>query len=904
MTREPRWRRYLRFWRRDAVADVEDELRFHFEERIGQFEEAGLARDEAVRAARERFGDVDAVRSELVSIDRRIGRRYDVWSWLDALRQDARQVVRSLRRQPGLVATVVVTLALAVGANAAVFSVTDALLFRPPAGVVRPASLYRLYSVHPHVAAAWRSGNPMFDYPAYRAIHDALRGVAPVAVDLIRDSAEVVHGSRTDLTGISYATSELIPMLGVRLERGRTFDEHDDDVNTPSNVAVVSHRFAERALGGVDGAVGQRIRVLDVQYQVVGVLAEGFDGDHLSETSVWMPLSTRPRFDRGDPTPWYERRDYFLGLMLRVPPGADARAVAARASVAYERALQVEAPRSDFARDARIILGSILPNRGPETPGKDVLIATRFAGVALLLLVIACANIANLLLARGISRRREIGVRVALGISRSRLAMQILLEAIVLATGAGTVALVVSYWTATVLRTELLPRVRWTYAPVDARVLVFTLAVTFFAATIAGAAPAIVATRFGVDDALKTGARDTGARRGLLRASLLAVQSALCVVLLIGAMLFWRSLSKVRNIDIGFDTERLVVASAFYPDRLRHPEAKNLLPEVARRMREMPGVDGAVATVGGPQSSIFGARVYLATADSAHPLEHGLNFTGVDVDYFRVTGTRILEGRGFTPADRRGAPPVIIVSKGIAESVWPHQRAIGQCLKAYRPSQPCYTVVGIAEDVHEFQRVDPEPETQYYYPLDQFPDTNVAPNTILVRVGAASPAFVAEVLGRELRRTVPSAEVRSQSLQQSFEPELRPWKLGARLFAMLSGLALLVAIIGIYGVVAFEVRQRTREIGVRIALGAQRFDVVGLLVKQGALVVTIGIVAGVATAYYAARFVASLLYGVSGTDPISIGASAVLLLVVAVIASAIPALRANRIDPVIVLRDE
>ena len=832
-------------------------------------------------------------------------RRHDARLRLDALRLDARHAVRSLLRQPGLVATIVVTLALAVGANAAVFSVTDALLFRPPPGVVQPQSLYRLYSVHPEMPTAYASGDPLFDYPEYRAIRDALRGVAQVAVDAPMDSADVTFDGQAAVTGIAYSTPDLIPMLDVRLERGRTFDEHDDDVNAPANVAVASHRFAVRAFGTVDDALGRRVLVRKVEYEIIGVLAAGFDGVLPSETSLWLPLSTRPRFDSGDPTPWYERRDNFLPLVLRVPPGVDAHAVAARVSVVYAREAQSEAPSSAFARNAHIVFGSILPDRGPRPPEKEAVIATRFAAVAALLLLIACANVANLLLARGISRRREIGVRIALGISRARLAFQIFLESLVLAIAAGFGAIVVASWTGGVLRTQLLPRVRWTYAPVDPRVLAFTFVVTLAAAVIAGAVPAAIASRFGIDDALKSGARGSGAGRSRIRASLLALQASLCVVLLIGATLFWQSLRNVQRIDMGYDTGRLTVGSIYSVDQSRRPAMKTLMPEIAERMRALPGAEGAVATYGGPESGITEVPMYRLGTDSAHRIKHvALPFIGVGPEYFAVTGTRILQGRAFTAGDRRGAEPVIIVSAGLAKRIWPNEPALGQCLKPSSPTHACYTVVGVAQDVHEFGRITPEPESQYYYSLDQLPDTNWVPNTILVRAGTASPVAIAQALGRELRRVAPDASVRSESITQSLEPELRPWKLGAQLFAMLSGLALVVAVIGVYGVIAFDVRQRTREIGVRIALGAQQVDVVRLLVRQGASIVTVGIVLGIGAAYYAGRFVAALLYGVTATDPVSIASAAALLLAVAVMASAIPAWRANHIDPAIVLRDE
>jgi putative ABC transport system permease protein len=903
---EPRWRRYLRFWRRDPAADVDDELRFHFAQRVAEFEAGGLSPSDALAAARERFGDVDDVRRDLVAIDRTVARRLDTAAWIDAARQDLRYAVRSLRRQPGLVATVVGTLALAVGANGAVFTLLDPLFLRAPSGVVDPGSVHRVYNDLPHwpgtINGTQRRVWYLFGYPDYRVLRDALRGLATVAIDYTIDSTDVAHGRDgrlTSVAGVSYATADLLPMLGVRVDRGRAFTEAEDDVDTPANVAVVSDGFARRTFGTPDAALGEQILVRDVKYQIIGVAAAGFDGLGMSETSIWLPFSTAPKFG-GDRKSWYVSGDTYIPLVARLAPGVSVRTIDARATVAYRRAWD---PKAVGGQDAAILLGPLSFARGPLDRTREEQIAARIALVAALLLLVACANTANLMLARGIARRREIAIRLALGVSRRRLAAQVLVEAMLFAFAAGAVSLVVSQWAGGALRAELLPGVRWPHTPIGLEVLAFTLGVSIVAGVLTGFVPAVIAMRYGVMAALKSGARDGREHRGRLRAALVGLQAALSLVLLVGAALFARSLENLRAVDLGFDMSRLVVGALYFVDGKPHDDAATLLPDLARRIGAMPGVDGAVASYGGPMSSWTGVRLYRESGDSAHPLPTSYNSVAVEPRYFRVTGTRILAGRSLAESDRKGAAPVIVVSQSMAQAVWPGQSAIGQCLRPVAPARPCYTVVGVAEDIRERRTIDSHRDGEYYVPLGQFPLPRAA-NTLIARAGTMRPEVLAATMRRALRTTFPTAEVHANSMTQVLAPELAPWIVGARLIGALAGLALIVATLGVYGSIAFEVRQRTREIAVRIALGATPTNIVALLVRRGTLIVGAGVAVGGLAAIAGGKLVATMLYGVKPTDPASLIASAAVLLAAAAAASLVPALRARSVDPALVLRDE
>jgi putative ABC transport system permease protein len=903
---EPRWRRYLRFWRRDPTADVDDELRFHFAQRVAEFEAAGLSSSDAKAAARERFGDVDDVRRDLVAIDRSIARRVDAAAWLDAARQDFRYALRSLRRQPGLVVTVVVTLALAVGANGAVFTLLDPLFLRPPTGVVDPPSVHRVYNDLPHwpgeINGKQRRIWYLFDYPDYRVLRDALRGVATVAIDYSIDSTDVAHGRDggvTSIAGVSYATADLLPMLGVRIDRGRAFTDAEDDVDTPANVAVVSDGFARTTFGGQDAALGEAIEVRGVKYQIIGVTAAGFEGLGMSETSIWLPFSTAPKFG-GNRKSWYVSGDTYIPLVVRLAPGVSAHAIEPRATVAYRRAWN---PKALGGEDAAILLGPLSVARGPLDRTRETLIATRIALVAALLLLVACANTANLMLARGIARRREIAIRLALGVSRRRLAGQVLMEAMLFAFAAGGLSLLVAQWAGGVLRAELLPRVRWPHTAIGLEVLAFTLGASIVAGLLSGFIPAAIAMRYGVTAALKSGGRDGSEQRGRLRGGLVALQAALSLLLLVGAALFARSLQNLRAVDFGYAVNKLVVGQLYFSDGRQHDEPATLLPDLARRIAGMPGVDGAAASFGGPMAGWTGFRLYRAGGDSAHPLRTSYNSIAVEPQYFRVTGTRILAGRGFDESDRKDAPPVMVVSKSMAQAVWPGRSAIGQCLRPVTSAKPCYTVVGITDDIHQWRTIDVDRGGEYYLLLAQFPLPR-ASNTLIARAGATDPDAVAAAMRRALRTTFPTADVRANSMTQLLEPELAPWVVGARLVGALAALALIVAMLGVYGSIAFEVRQRTREIGVRIALGATSTNVVALLVRRGTLIVGAGVMVGGVVAIAGGKLVATMLYGVKPTDPASLIASAAVLLGAAAAASLIPALRARSVDPALVLREE
>lgn len=882
--------------------EIDDELHFHLDARVAELMAAGHSKDDAREMARAEFGDLEASRRELAEVDRRLEASERRAGVADALRQDISYALRGFRRQPGLAIGVALTLAIAVGANAAVFTLIDPLLFRVPPGLTDASAMRRLYTNHPNSpnATNGRSVWRIVSYAEFRAIRTALHGLARTAVFVSRDSVPVTRGPDSAFAAVSYVTADFLPMLS-RASRGRFFTEAEDDVHNAADVAVVSERFVRRHFAGEADPVGKTIALAGKQYTIIGVAGGGFEGIEWSAVDAWVPFSTNPRLAL-DAQPWYDKGGVFLPLVVRLSPGVGDAVVAAKASLAYSQSYRGNEPSQ---RGRAILVGPLAEARGPVKATQEVAISTRLAVVAGIVLLIASANVANLLLARAMGRRRETALRLALGISRRRLASQLLVEALLLAVIAAAGALLVGRWTGGALRAALLPRVEWIGSPIDARVVAFVVLLTMIASLAAAVVPALLASRQNLIGDLSVGRSDSVPHKSPLRATLLIVQTALSMMLLVGAGLFVRSLGKVNQIEMGFDTDRLVIASAYFPDEQRHPERGTIFPELAARLRTTPGITGTAYGAGAPLYSWYSSvPLFVPDRDSAITTpQTRAQYIGVSSEYFAVAGTRIESGRGFLASDVRGSTRVMVIGATMARTFWPGQSPLGKCVSPNAKTTPCYTVVGVAEDVHGFRRLE-DTGVQFYLPITQMPNERTLPNALMVRAGAMTASSVAMLVRAEMVSAFPGASITSRDALSALAPELRPWMLGAQLFAALGFLALVVAAIGVYSVVAFAARRRTHEIGVRMALGARAPALMRLVVAQGTGVVGIGIILGALGAILAGRFVSALLHGVSPRDPLSMGAAAVTLLAVGVIASLGPAVRSSRVDPMVVLRHD
>jgi predicted permease len=545
------------------------------------------------------------------------------------------------------------------------------------------------------------------------------------------------------------------------------------------------------------------------------------------------------------------------------------------------------------------LIASILSERGPNQ-SSTAKVAALVGGMALVVLLIACANVANLLFARALRRRREIALRVALGVSRRRLLSQLLTESVLLALLGGVVGLLLAQWGGSALRAAFLPPGAESPVMSDTRTLLFAGAAVLLAGIVTGLAPVFQAGKTDLTVDLKAGQREGVIHRSRTRVALLLLQGALSVVLLVGAGLFVRSLNNVKNIRLGYDPDSvLAVDLAMRGVELDSMQALTLRRRLLERAQAVPGVEHATLNVTLPFWSTWSVSLNIPGVDSARAHAQ-YNLNSVSPDYFATMGTRILRGRGIEAGDVAGAPGAVVVSASMAKKLWPAEDALGKCIKVGSDTDPCTYVVGVAEDIKNEQLSD-DPGLFYYLAADQYHPESTG---LLLRTHG-DPSSHVETVRRELQELMPGASyITVTPFSEVVGRQMRSWSLGATMFMVFGTLALVLATIGLYGVIAYNVVQRSHEMGVRIALGAQQSDVVWLVVRQGLLLAAVGILIGGIITYAAASRVEPLLFDESARDPLVYGGVVLVMVAVAAVASFIPARRAARVDPNEALRAE
>lgn len=899
---EPKWRRYLRFWRRDRVADLDDELEFHFANRVAEFEATGMSHAESVAAARMRFGDVDVVRADLARIDARISRRWEAWSLVDAFVADMRYVFRGLRRTPGFTAAVLVTLAIGIGLNAALFSFLDRVFVREPEGVLAPHEVRRIYDELAHTVTGKGSHvASSTNYLNYAALRDAFAPL-DVAAYTPGDSVALDHDASV-LTKRSYVSANFFSLLGVGAVAGRTFASDEGAPDRPVNVAVISAAILDRVYNGDRRVIGRRVQIDDEAFTVIGVAARGFSGIDLDRVDVWTPLGTLHGSNWRQGQPWYGfGGGNYLRMFARNPTAKSLLPAEDKATVVLN-AIQVANRGGDSV--SRVVDGPVVEALGPTEQPDEVSVSVRIGAVAAIILLIACANVANLLMLRGARRGREIAVRRALGVSRARLRGLVLAESLVLAALGGALAILVAFWGGTLLRRLLLPRTTWAGGAVDPRVIAFLGAVAIVVALLAGLAPAFASSNPDVMSLLRRAPGDAGARGSRLRSVLVVVQTALSVVLLVGAVLFVRSLRNLKAVDIGYDAKQIAFTSIYSgKTNLDAPTMTSKLNQIAIAIRSFPGVTNSAVASSTPLRSSSGIFTYLPGSDSAlrYGEFRGPWATGVTADFFATAGITRLAGRTFDGTETATSEPVVVVSQRFAKLTWPGRSALGECLLLKTKTAPCARVIGVVADVHTGRIVE-DPETRYYVPLAQSPFKLVP--SIVIRATPTALGRASAELSKRIASVAPSsASIRVWTVADAFASELRPWVVGTQLFIALGLIALIVAAVGIYSVASYTMSQRANEIGIRLALGAKGSDIFKLAARGGLGVLGIGAMLGVVTALALGRFVRSLLFGVTTADAVSLATAALLLVTLGIVASVVPAWRASQTDPVQTLKAE
>jgi predicted permease len=932
MSRVPAWRRYLTFWRAPIAQDVDDELRFHTNMRIAELVARGLSEEDARRAVAERLGDLDAAAAECVRLSEARERRARGAALFDALRDDLRYALRGLRARPGFAAAVIVTLALGIGANAAVFSLVDRLLFRSAPLLREPSRTHRLFVSYPNLND---DGSFVVDAVPYVRLRDlaasspSLQRLAGYAV------SRVVVGEPSEERDVAIAgvTPTFFDFFDAPPALGRYFDQRDDAPPSGMPVVVLSYASWQRDYGGRDDVLGATLRLGGATYTVIGVAPRRFAGlwpD--APPAALIPLSSyAAAFDnrgRGGLT-WWTSYDF----------GASVNVLLTRKQGVSIAQMSAELTRGVRARwgdgiakgpaDPTAVVASTLSARGPEQSSESR-VAALVGAMALVVLLIAGANVASLLLARALRRRREVAVRLALGISRRRLVAQLFTESILLASLGGAAGLLIARWAGPALRSMFLMPGADTPVMTDARTLAFVGVAVVLLGILSGLAPVWQARSLDVTRFLRIGAREGTLQRSRARAGLLVVQAALSVLLLVAAGLFVRSLGRVRNVDLGFDADSvLVVQATIRGVKLDSARGIELWNRLAERARGAPNVEHAALAQGLPFTCCS------STANVVRPPDMDaarfsklpeIQQNSVTPDYFATLRTRIVRGRGIDSTDDATAPGVVVVSDRLARTLWPRTDAIGQCLtmRTFKPANRppgmkgprwldidrCFTVVGIAADITQLSLTD-DPKLSVYFAYAQQLSGRIGDGAATARRALLAirtrdqDAHSAESLRALLQSEMPDGSyVTVTPFADVVRAQMRSWQLGATIFVAFGVLAMLLAAVGLYSVIAYNVTQRAHEMGVRRALGAQTVDVLRLVVTQGMVLGGTGVAVGAALAFATAERIAPLLFDVSPRDPLVFGSVIAMMLGVTFAASLIPARRAMFVDPTTALRSE
>jgi predicted permease len=907
---------------------MEEELLYHLEVRAADLTQQGLSPHEAKRQARIEFGAIPAHKDAMRhSLNLR---------WWDDLWADLHYAARILRKSPGFTAIAVISLALAIGANTTIFSVANEILYERLA-VPHPEQLRRFIVTGDKnvvLHAFWgywdtTDGRTRFDsftYPAYqqlRANNHVLQDI--FAFKDIGQANVTIDGTASALQ-IELISGNLYQQMDVRPALGRAILPSDDGAPSTGAVAIISDGLWRRDFGSSPSVIGKVIAINMNPVTIIGVNPRSFTGAKSVQSSpdIFMPLSMIPllKGSMGESGTLLSAPDLsWLQLMARSKPGvSDAQARASLDTVltaAVRGTMKIE--KGDTMPRLEIEDGSRGLNFAANQFGKPLHVLLALVGFVLLL---ACANIANLMLARAATRQREMGVRLALGASRSRVLRQVLTESLLLSALGGILGLVLSYLGRTALpnlisnaweHTELNVPFNW-------HVCAFTAAITILTGLLFGLAPAWAATRAEVGTALKESSNTaTRRRKGFTGKAIVAFQVALSTLLVVSAALFLRTLFNLNSIDPGFRTDHLVLFD-INPPSLRYAAPKDIMlhHQIEQALAAVPGVEGVTLTnfpllAGSTANSSFSVEGATPSAkdDGAninsvitHDQSNTSMFVHVGARFFPVMGLPIVSGRSFTPQDTENPHLVSVINRALVKQFFPNTKPIGKRFTLSTTSDEktnWYEVIGICDDM-PFPRLTDKPAPIHFDLYQQQPDAGGMTYAVRTRMKpeAIVPSLRAAI--QKIDRDLPLIDVRTQ--QQQIDATTQQQRIFASLSAGFGLLALALACVGIYGVMAYTVSQRINEIGIRLALGAHRGQVRAMVLRQATGLAVLGVIAGVAASLALSRLIKSMLYGLQPTDPISIAGAATILLSVALIASWLPALRASRVEPMEALRHE
>jgi predicted permease len=893
----PAWRRYLRFWSSDSRADLEDELRFHLESRVDEAVAAGMTPDEARAETLRRFGDVERIRRSCQEIDSQLEqerRRADMWQ---AMMQDLRYALRSLRKSPAFTVVAVLTLALGIGANTAIFSVVNGVLLRP-LPYPEPDRLVRVFtSFHGSGTERYAISQPEFmDYKGLTQAFENAAAYTGASLTLTGGCGSQAGACEPERVRGIAATRDLFPVLGITPARGRNF-EGDEGRQGREPVVIVTHELWQNRFGGDPGLLGRSLTLNGIGRRVVGILPSGVE---LSRAEAFIPIFINPDSMTG-------RASNYLSAVARLRPGVTVEQAQRELDALTRRSNEQYAS----TYPASMGYGATVISMREEIVGDVRPALLVLLGTVGLVLLIACANVANLLLARGAARQREIAVRLALGASRGRIMLQLLTESTVLALLGGAAGVLLAWWgmkTLLAVNPEAIPRLE--EIRIDGTVGLVTLALALLTGILFGLAPAMQMVRGELQSSLKDGSRggsESGQRQRLGRA-LVVGEIALAVVVVIGAALLMRSFWTLRNVDPGFRPENVLAVDLAVPSSRYDAQATTTFyQQLVSRMAALPGVRVAAAASdlppvsGGNNWDIMIAGQPRAPGQAAP----SPNVRSVTRDYFSALSITAVRGRLFGAEDDASSPPVAVINESLARALWPDANPIGQQVR-FSSKLPWVTIVGVARDVRSMGLSEPAP-AEIFLLHDQMPTAAGGTERAMYVVlrTAVDPVSLAAPARRVVREADPLIAITGiRSMTEMVDLSVARPRFTMLLLGVFGAVAFTLAAIGIYGIMSYAVKRRTREIGIRMALGARPGDVLRLVVGQGMRLALIGLVVGIAGALAATRLMTQLLYGVSATDPLTFAAIAALLAAVALLASWLPARRAIRTDPTLALREE
>src|SRR5213595_1390573 len=871
--------------------EIIEELSQHLQDRYEQELSRGATEEEAQRELLEELNAPELLERELKQVERRVPQNPVVMgtntktSNMGDIAQDRRYGLRMLWKNPGFTIVAVLALALGIGANTAIFSVVNTVLLQP-LPYKNPGQLVMLWENATHLGFPKDTPSPanFLDWRAQNTVFTVIAAMAQKNFNL----TGVGEPERLDGRRVS---ANMFDVLGVQPRLGRGFLPQEDTPGT--HVAILSHGLWQRRFGSDPRIIGQALNLNGESYSVVGVMPPGVNVPSRDnwKDQLWVPIAFPSEESQS-------RGNHYLEVIARTKPGitlkqaqAEMETIAARLAQQYPKTnLRISTVVSPLHEH---VVGDIKP---------ALLILLGAVGFVLL---IACANVANLLLARAAIRQKEIALRLALGASRSRLTRQFLTESVLLAMFGAGLGLLLALAGIRILKTFIPATISQVQTiNIDARVLIFTAVVAIVTGIAFGLAPALQAYHLNLNDTLKEGGRDTGggSKGNRLRGLLVISEVAVSFVLLIGAGLLINSFFHLHNLEPGFRAYHLLtmkvdLSEVKYPDRDRRAA---FFDEVIRRVRALPGV-GSAAVAGNLPLTYNGDSMNISVEELPDPppdQRPDVIYRAIGPGYFGSMGIPIIRGRDFTNHDKGDSTNVVVISEKTAQHFWPGQEPIGKRLKpgSSTSNTPWREVIGIVKDVRQNDFIA-TPKMQMYFTYRQLKD--LAPNALVVRTGIEPMRLAASVRDAIWSVDKDQTVADIDTMEHIVAGAVARQRFSMVLLGVFAALALLLASVGIYGVMSYSVAQRTREIGIRMALGARRADVLQMTIKQELKLVGAGMILGLAAAFLLTRLLQSLLFGISATDPVTFFGISLVLLAVAILASYRPALRATKVDPII-----